>query len=160
MALTDSPEKTDAQPPSPNDVAKQQRESFYAELKRLSKSPPGGPRFVKGSNIGPITFFPAHPPAEPQVPAPTLRELTQDEGFNHLWGPHLVREAQEHQEPEPEATAIKEPTEEGKVRELFEAFQRSGEEGIREVLRRRNEEYLRQQRNQKSISGSTEPTGR
>lgn len=158
--MTDGPEKTDAQPPSPNDVEKQQTESFHARLKRLSQGTRNGDLFVKGSSLGPITFFPAHPPAEPQEPsAPTLRELTQDEGFNLLWGPHLEREAQEHKEAEPEATAIKEPTEEDKVRELFEAFQRSGEEGIREVLRRRNEEYLRQQqRKQDSTPGSGEQT--
>lgn len=118
------PEKEDAQAQSPNEIEAQRQETFHQRLKRLSQNTQSGNRFVKGSSLGPITFFSAHPPAEPQ---------------------ELEREAQEHHEAEPEATAIKEPTEEDKVRELFEAFQRSGEEGIREVLRRRNEEYLRKQ---------------
>lgn len=50
------------------------------------------------------------------------------------------------QEREPAQPAQAEQSEEDKVRELWGAYKANGKEGIREVLRRRDEEYLKAHR--------------
>lgn len=123
-------------------------ESFHQYLKRISSMPrrEGESGFVTGGpEIGPILIFRSQTPAptEPAESTPGVRELTDDESFNRLGGLHVERIETERQRVETGPPPPPELTEEEKVAELYQAYLTGGKEAMKEVLRRRDEAYLR-----------------